>query len=393
MPSHQKLFTPGPGDVEEDILAEMAHPVIRHYGPEWMEIHHDLQALLQHIFLTQNDIFTVPGPASALHDMAIGSLLAKGQKIIVGLNGFFGDRLADISEAYGLAVVPFTAPLGQPLDPGELRRLLREHPDARAVALVHHETSTTVLNPLRELSEAAHEAGRVIIVDAVSSLGGVELPVDAWGIDVCVTAANKCLEALPGIGFISVGPRAWELVDSHSGIGQGWYLNLRTWRTYAAEWGSWHPSPVTLPVNNILAVRASLHKIVSGGLEAHRAKYTRASRSVRAGLCNMGFDMFVPEEWASPVVTAVRARPEFDLGEMSRWLSVQRGIAIGGGLGPLAGKICRIGHLGKAAEREYRIDFLFAVEEFLRHKGLKVPAGTSLAGFDAALARQDEFGG
>jgi alanine-glyoxylate transaminase/serine-glyoxylate transaminase/serine-pyruvate transaminase len=382
MPLHQKLFTPGPGDVDEDILAEMAHPVIRHYGPEWMEIHNDLQTLLQHIFRTRNDIFTVPGPASALHDMAIGSLLARGEKIIVGLNGFFGDRLAAISQAYGLTVVPFTAPLGRPLDPQDLCRLLREHPDARAVALVHHETATTVLNPLQDLAEAVRLAGRVVIVDAVSSLGGVELPVDDWGIDVCVTAANKCLEALPGIGFISVGPHAWDRVDSHTGVGQGWYLNLRTWRTYAAEWGSWHPSPVTLPVNNILAVRRSLRKIADAGVEAHRAKYVRASRRVRAGLCRLGFEMFVPEEFAAPMVTAVKARPEFELAEMSRWLSEQRGMAIGGGLGPLAGKISRVGHLGKAAEREYLIDFLFAVEEFLRHKGLVVPVGSSLVGMN-----------
>jgi alanine-glyoxylate transaminase/serine-glyoxylate transaminase/serine-pyruvate transaminase len=380
MHRHTKLLTPGPGDVDEDVLEAMAQPVMRHYGPEWMEVHHELLALLRPVFGTQNDLFVVPGPTSALLDMAIGSLLATGQKIIVGHNGFFGDRLLDISNGYGLEVVPFSAPLGQPLDPERLSALLDEHPDARVVALVHHETATTVLNPLRELAEVVHRAGKVLVVDAVSSLGGVELPVDAWGIDVCVTGANKCLEALPGIGFVSVSPAAWELVDSHPGTGHGWYLNLRTWRKYDREWGNWHPSPVTLPTNNILAVRTSLRKIVAGGLAAQYAKYVTASRSVRAGLCNLGFEMFVPETYASPIVTGVKAHPEFEVAELSRWLVEQRGLAVGGGLGPLAGKIFRVGHLGKAAGREYRVDFLFAVEEFLRFKGFPIPVGASLAG-------------
>jgi len=378
---HKKLFIPGPGDVGEDVLEAAARPILRHYGPAWMETYKELQALLKEVFRTRNDLFLVPGAASALHDMAIGSLLVGGQKIIVGKNGFFGERLAEIAVSYQLEVVPLEAPHGKPLDPDELRRLLRENPDAPVVALVHHETGTTVMNPLRALADEAREAGRVVVVDAVSSLGGVELPVDEWGIDVCVTASGKCLEALPGMGFISVGPRAWELMDSHPNRGHGWYLNLETWRRFAREWGAWHPTPVTIPVNIMLGVLARLREIVNIGLEKHLAKYVRASRIVRTGLRNAGFEMFVPEEWASPIVTAVRARPEFEVAEMSRWLENERNLAIGGGLGELAGKIFRVGHLGMAATREYLLDFLMAVEEFLRYKGMTVPVGATLVGW------------
>jgi alanine-glyoxylate transaminase/serine-glyoxylate transaminase/serine-pyruvate transaminase len=160
----------------------------------------------------------------------------------------------------------------------------------------------------------------------------------------------------------------------------GWYLNLRTWRKYAQEWGAWHPSPVTEPVNIIFGVLASLRKIVDGGLEAHLAKYARASRIVRAGLRNAGFEMFVPDEYAAPIVTAVKSRSEFEVAEFSKWLEDERGLAIGGGLGELAGKIFRVGHLGKAATREYLMDFLLAVEEFLRHKNIRVPVGATLVG-------------
>jgi alanine-glyoxylate transaminase / serine-glyoxylate transaminase / serine-pyruvate transaminase len=384
MSKHMKLFTPGPGDVGEEVLEAMGQPVVRHYGPDWMEIYNDTLALLKEFYQTQNDIFIVPGPASALLDMAIGSLAESGQKIIIGSNGFFGERLVDISKGYGLNIIPFTAPLGQPLDPQVLKKLLQEHPDANVVAFIHHETGTTVLNPLKELAEIIHAAGKVSIVDTVSSLGSLPIAVDDWNVDVCITAANKCLESVPGVGFISVSPRAWELIDKLSVKNHGWYLNLKTWRTYAKEWGSWHPSPVTLPTGNVLAVRASMRRILAGGLEAHYQKYTSASRIMRKGLSQLGFEMYVPEANAAPIVTAVKARPEFGIAEMSTWLMNERDIAIGGGLGELSGKIFRIGHLGKAAEREYLLDFLMAMEEFLRLKGINTPLGASLAGWDSS---------
>ena len=377
---HLKLFTPGPGDVDEDVLASLATPVIRHYGPEWLEIYHETQDLLRQVFKTKNEIYFVPGPASSLLDMAVGSLLSSGEKIIVGENGFFGERLAHIAQDYGLQVIFLKAPLGQPLNPEALQALLRQHPDAKVVALVHHETGTTVMNPLQQLATMAHQAGRAVVVDAVSSLGGADVRTDEWGIDICVTTPNKCLEAVPGIGFISVSPRAWQLVDSHAQTNHGWYLNLKTWRKYATEWGAWHPTPVTLPTNIILAVRTSLLKIVEMGLEAHFEKYRWASNAVRQGLRNIGYDMFVKDEYASPIVTGVCRRHEFELDEMSRWLVEKREIAVGGGLGELSDKMFRVGHLGKAATREYLIDFLFAMEEFLRYKGIPIPIGTGLSG-------------
>jgi alanine-glyoxylate transaminase/serine-glyoxylate transaminase/serine-pyruvate transaminase len=380
MIKHLKLYTPGPGDVDEDVLASLSTPVIRHYGPQWMEIYNETKGLLQQVFKTKNEIYFVPGAASSLMDMAIGSLQATGEKIIVGNNGFFGDRLAQIANGYGLETIMLNAPLGKPLDPDDLQRLLNAHPEAKVVALVHHETGTTVLNPLRELAMAAKQAGKVVVVDAVSSLGGTDVRVDEWGIDICVTTPNKCLEAVPGIGFITVSPAAWQLVDGHPHNNHGWYLDLKTWRYYATEWGSWHPTPVTLPTNVILAARTSLQKIVDQGLEAHFEKYRTASQAVRTGLRSLGFEMFVEDSSASPIVTGVCRRPEFELAEMSQWLVDERSIAIGGGLGELAGKMFRVGHLGKAATREYLVDFLFAVEEFLRQKGIPVRVGSSLAG-------------
>jgi len=326
------------------------------------------------------DLFVVRVAGNVVNDMAIGSLLETGEKIIVGENGFFGNRLGLIARGYGLEVITLGAPAGKPLDPDDLRKLLDAHPDAKVLALVHHETGTTVMNPLRELALMTSETGRSVVVDAVSSLGGTDVRVDEWGIDVCVTTPNKCLEALPGIGFITVSPRAWKLVDSHAQTNHGWFLNLKTWREYATEWGSWHPTPVTLPTNIILALRTSLQKIIHMGLEAHFEKYRLASRTVRHGLRNIGYEMFVDDSWASPIVTGVCKHQAFEVRELSNWLVEQRDIAIGGGLLELTGKIFRVGHLGKANTREYLVDFLFAMEEFLRYKGNPIPLGSSLSG-------------
>jgi len=379
MTQHIKLFTPGPGDVDDDVLDALSLPVMRHYGPDWMPVHVEMDELLHRLFQTKNDMYVVPGPASAVLDMAIGSVVAPGKKIIIGTNGFFGDRLVEISQAHRLEIIPFKAAWGKPLDPNLLESLIKENPDTVAFAMVHHETSTTVLNPLKDLMAVARKAGLVTIVDTVSSLAGVDIPVDDWGIDICVCGANKCIEAAPGIGFISVSPHAWTVIDSHDSPGC-WYLDLKLWRHYIQEWGAWHPSPVTLPTNIILAARTAIKKIFERGVEAHYARYATASRSMRKGLTNLGFEMLVPEAYASPIATAVKARPEFTLDELTKWLMDEHQIAIGGGLGELTGKVIRVGHLGKAAEREYMLQFLFSVEEFLRMKKIPVQPGGGVAG-------------
>jgi alanine-glyoxylate transaminase / serine-glyoxylate transaminase / serine-pyruvate transaminase len=379
MTEHIKLFTPGPGDVDDEVLEALSLPVMRHYGPDWLPVHEEMDALLHKLFKTKNDMYVVPGPASAVLDMAIGSVVAPGKKIVIGTNGYFGTRLIDMAKAHNLEIVLFEAPWGKPLDPDALRSLLKENTDAVAFAMVHHETSTTVLNPLKELMAVASGAGLVTIVDTVSSLAGVEVPVDDWNIDLCICGANKCIEAVPGVGFISVSPRAWQVIDSHPGPGS-WYLDLKIWRQYLQEWGSWHPSPVTLPTNVILAARAGIRIILERGMEEHCARYTRASKAMRAGMESLGFEMFVPEAYASPIATAVKARPEFTLDELTKWLMESHHIAIGGGLGELTGKVIRVGHLGKAAEREYMMEFLFALEEFLRTKNIPVQSGKWVAG-------------
>lgn len=368
-----RLMIPGPVDVEEDVLAAMAEPVLPHYGQQWLGVYHETIERLKQIFGTHNDLFLMAGPGTAGLDAALGSLTRTGEKVLVPTNGFFGRRLVAIARGYGLEVHTVEAPAGQPLDPEAVRRYLRAEREIQALAVVHLETSTGILNPVREIAAVADEFGVPTVVDAVSSLGGVPLPVDEWHIDVCVTVANKCLACPPGVAPISVSQRAWEQIERKGDRAHGWYLNLRTWKEYARNWASWHPYPTTLPTNNIVALLVSLRCILDGGLEAYYQRHVRAAQTVRTRLKQLGFQMLADEAYTSPLITAMYGLPGMDIADLGRYLVDEWQIMISGGLDELQGKIFRVGHIGKAASADYTDRFLAGVEAYLRLRGYDVP--------------------
>jgi alanine-glyoxylate transaminase/serine-glyoxylate transaminase/serine-pyruvate transaminase len=368
-----RLMIPGPVDVEDEVLAALAEPIRPHYGPEWVEIYHEALERLKQIFGTQNDVILMVGPGSAGLDAALGSMARTGEKVLVPSNGFFGQRMATVAQSYGLDVRNIEAPMGKPLDPEAVRRRLLAEPDIQVVAFVHLETSTGVLNPLQEIVAVVKEFGVPIVVDAVSSMGGMPLPVDELGIDLCITVSNKCLAAPAGLVFISVSQRAWDHMDQRSGRAHGWYLNLRTWKDYAINWASWHPYPTTLPTNNIVALVASLRRILDEGLELYYERHVLAAQTVRAGLRGLGFEMLMPEAHASPLITTVRGLQGMDIEEFRRFLREEWQVMIAGGLEELRGRVFRVGHIGKAASMEYIEHFLRGVEAYLSLQGYHVP--------------------
>lgn len=359
-----KLMIPGPVDVEPEVLAAMGQPVPVHYGPEWVEVYQAVIANLKSVFQTENDVLLMPGPGSAGLDAALGSLLPPEGRVLIPTNGFFGERMATIAEANGLKVERITFAWGKPLDLTMVEGRLRTK-KMDALAVVHHETSTGVLNPLSEIAALAWRYGLPLIVDAVASLGGVELPVDEWGIDLCVSVANKCLAAPPGVALLSVSERAWERMEANPAR-RGWYLDLRTWLQYARDWAGWHPYPTTLPTNNILALQVSLRRILEEGLAAYQSRHRTAAWRVREGLRGLGFPLFVAEPLAAPIITAVGPYPGRTAEEFATFLKDEHHILIGGGMGPLRGKICRVGHMGRAKSEKYITAFLAGAEEFIR---------------------------
>jgi alanine-glyoxylate transaminase/serine-glyoxylate transaminase/serine-pyruvate transaminase len=368
---------PGPVEADDDVLDAMGHQTPPHYGAEWMVIFNETTAMLRRVFETQGDVLMIPGPGSAAFDSAVGSLIPRGESVCALDNGFFGMRAVQIIESYGIRPWVLHAPLGRPFDPDDLRAFLRASiPQAesggqpiRALVMVHHETSTGVLNPLPELVAVGHEFGLPIIVDAVASLGGVRIPVDGLGIDVCVSVPNKCLAVPPGVGLISVSQRAWDMAMANP-TPTGWYLNLKTWRWYIDNWGDWHPYPTTLPTNNIVALRQGLKRILEseGGLEAHFETFRRAAARVRDGMAELGFTLFPEERFAAPIISALNARPDFDIAHMLHYLRSEHGIMLSGGLGELKGRIFRVGHMGRGKDPAAIDALLEATRTFIRER-------------------------
>ncbi len=372
-PQQFRLMIPGPVDAEDDVLSAMAGPTLPHYGKQWLEIYHEAVNCLKEIFGTRNDLLLMAGPGTAGLDAALGSLARTGEKVLVPTNGFFGRRLAAIARGYGLEVRTVEVPAGQALDPEAIRRCLAAESDLQALAVVHLETSTGVLNPLREIAAVANEFDVPIIADAVSSLGGVPLPVDEWHIDICVTVANKCLACPPGVAPVSVSQRAWDQMEGKGSRDHGWYLNLQTWKEYAINWASWHPYPTTLPTNNIVALLVSLRRILDIGLEAYYQRHVQAAQTVRTRLNQWGFRLLTAEAHTSPLITAMYGLPGMDIADLQRYLVEEWQIMISGGLDEFSGRIFRVGHIGKAASEEYTQRFLTGLEAYLHLRGYKVP--------------------
>ena len=350
--SNELLMIPGPVEVEADVLAAMGQQVVPHYGPQWVPIYRDVQSNLKLVFRTAGDVFLIPGSGSAGVEAVIGSLLRPGDACVVAVNGFFGERLSAIAQSRGAQVSEVRAEWGQPVLVEQIRAALDRQEGFQAVCVVHHETSTTALNPVREISALASEYGVPLVVDAISSLGGEALDMDSWGIPFCVTASQKCLEAPPGLTAVAVGPIGWEVLDRNPAPFCGWYLNLRTWREYQQKWASWHPFPVTLPTNLVRALQVALDRLIQETVEGRIQRYASIARFVRQGLKARGFTCLVEDAWAASSVTAAIPPPGVTADHLVSCLREKRRIRIAGGMGDLQGRIIRIGHMGQAASLE-----------------------------------------
>ncbi len=361
----ETLLIPGPVSVSPDVLAALAQPVRAHYGDDWVAAYRRLTSSLAEIFRTAGDVFLLFGPGTAALESCLASTLVPGDEVLVAVNGTFGERLAEVSRALGLAVCEVRPGELQPVQPADLEAALERHPGARALAVVHHETSLGLLNPVQELCPLASRRGLLTVVDAVASFGGMRLEMDAWDIDLCVGVANKGLGAPVGVAPIAVGARGWQAVDDGRPKRAGWYLNLATWRRYDDVWGSWHPHPTTMPTNVVVALATAVDDVMARGLEAHQADLANAAARVREGLRELGFELVIPDAFASPVTTAVWALPGMDVPAFQAWMARERGLRLGSGLGDLAGRSFRVGHMGRAAEPDVVDAFLRATAEYV----------------------------
>lgn len=343
MGQNLKLMIPGPVEVDPAVLQAMGSPVQPHYGDAWTAFYNETINLLKKVINTSGDVYLMPGSGTTAIDACLGSAFATGEKILVGNNGFFGDRLISIAECYGLKVIPVKAEWGSVLTVDQFEKAFEEHPDAKGAAIVHLETSTTILNPIDLIGPMVRKNGAYFFVDAVSSLGGVPFHMDDWCLDFCASATQKCLGAPPGLAPCAVGKRGWEAVDRLEFQPHGWYCNLRTWRKYGTEWADWHPTPVTMSSNNVAALKTGLEQLMAEGIEVRLGRYRKLALRLREGLRRLGYKLYTPDEIMSPVLTAAWAPEGISSLKIVNYLSENYHIKISTGLGVLKEKIFRIG--------------------------------------------------
>jgi len=372
----------GPSETYPETLAEMSLPTLPHYGLEWGRFYDETCGLLKRLFNTTGDVLILTGSGTAASEMCIAAVVEPGSKIVVLSNGFFCERFHEIAPCYGGKPVDVTAEYGKPIAPEDVRRALQEHSDAKAVCMVHNETSTGVLNPLREISEVVAGFDIPLVVDEVSALGGVDVQMDEWKVDLAFASSPKALGAPPVLGLVAVTPQAWSLIAKRKQPIQGFYLNLSVWRRYMDTWGSWgHPYPTSTSTGLIRGLRKAVEIALEEGLERRFQRHRRAAMATRAGLNAMGLELLADEDAASPTVTAFRVPRGLDGAALRRRIEEKFHIALSGGVGKLAALIIRIGHMGLTASPKYVLPALVALESTLAQEGfpVKVGAGTAAA--------------
>lgn len=363
-----KLMVPGPVELEAEVLEEMSRPPLAHYGDYWVEVHNETVGMLQKIFETTGNVYMLPGSGSLAVDTATHSTFLPGDTVIVGRNGWFGERLTQIMEANGIQVVPVVSAADQPLDPAAFQAALQANPQTVGVALVHLETSTAVLNPVREIAALVHNLrpNALLMIDAVTGLAGTELKTDAWGIDLCVSASQKALGAPAGLGIVAVSSRAMERIMTRPEQPRSWYLDLKRWQWFVENWGDWHPFPVTMPTSVVMALRVALHSLTREGVATRIARYEKMAKHLREGLQAMGMRLFVDESLMATTITAAYAPEGVNAVSIKDHLMKEHNIQITNGFANYKEQVIRIGHMGGAVRDADIKELLAGLEEFMR---------------------------
>ena len=364
----------------------MTMPLMGYLDPTFLKVMDDVTALLRQTFRTSNELtLAVSGTGTSGMEAALVNLLEPGDSVVVGINGLFGGRLADIATRCGATVTTVAAEWGQMLDPAAVEQAMAGAGQVKLLAVVHVETSTGVVQPLPPLAEIAQRHGALFLVDAVTSLGGVDLRVDEWGIDACYSATQKCVGAPPGLSPITLSPRAVETITARSTPVQSFYLDLLHLQRYWITDRTYHHT-ASNPM--IYALREALVMAMEEGLENRQRRHERNATALKAGLAEFGMRPVAPEGIQATPLTAALVPEGLDEAKVRRALLSEYGIEIGGGFGPLAGKIWRIGLMGESSQASHVLTLLHALDTLLVREGVEIASGAAVAAAHRALAEE-----
>jgi aspartate aminotransferase-like enzyme len=343
-----QLRIPGPTPCPPQALQAMAKQMINHRGEEFAKILKGVTEGLKQVFQTKGDIFLLTSSGTGGLEAAIVNTLSPGDKVLSTSNGVFGDRFADIAEQYGAEVSRLNFEWGKPVDPEAIGKALRADADVKAVLVTHNETSTGLTNSLEEISAVVKEFDKLLLVDAISSLGCIDLPVDNWNCDVVITASQKGWMTPPGLAMVSMSEKAWQ-AHAHAKMPR-YYWDFAKAKDYLQK----GQTPWTPAISICFTLNTCLELMLSEGLPNIFARHARVAQMVREGIKSLGFPLFPQESHASNTVTAVNACDKIDVAKLIQLLRDEYDVVIARGQGKLARKIFRIGHLGWVNENDAR---------------------------------------
>ena len=363
-PTPRILMGPGPSDAHPRVLKAMATPLIGHLDPEFVQIMDEVKSMVQQTFLTKNHLtFVVSAPGSAGMETCLVNLLEPGDECIICINGVFGGRMAEIADRCGATVHKVETEWGKVITPAQVKKTLKKCPKPKLVALVHAETSTGALQPLEEISDLVHNAGGLLMVDAVTSYCGVELRVDDWNIDAIYTGTQKNLSAPPGLSPVSFSPAAVKALENRKTKVQSWFLDLSLVKNYWA--GAKRAYHHTAPVSSVFALHEALAIVLEEGLENRWKRHQTVHKYLKQQLEALGFSYLVQKKHRLPNLNAVYLPKGVDEAKIRKALLLDYNIEVGGGLGAFASKIWRVGIMGESCTKNHVNCLVGALKELL----------------------------
>lgn len=377
LPPERIMLTPGPSCIDPRVYRAMAAPLVGHVDPWFTDMMGDVQTLLRGVFQTQNRItFPISASGSGGIEAAVANPLEAGDECIVCVNGAFSERMAIIAERLPAKAIRVEAPYGRTVDPQDVLRAGKGK-KIKFVGLTHGETSSGIVHRLEDYRKVADELGALLVVDAVATLAGIPLDVDRQRIDICFSGSQKAISAPPGMAPITVNARVEELMQARKEPVRSWYFDLTPTMSYWGKERTYHHTP---PVSLIYAMREALRLVLEEGLEARWERHAQNQQALIAGLEAMGLKLFVTNPADRLVtVTAVNIPDGVDDRKVRQQLLDEFNIEIAGGLGPVKGKIWRVGLMGYSSQKPNVLLFLAALEKTLLDQGVRVPAGAGVA--------------